>query len=157
MTDATHFTYTVSGTPATPATGSRSSRTGTRTWTVEDLPGAPAMAVFAEGDARGDALVLAAGGGLTIGDVGGVVLRLFRHRRVVGLRRTRNPAARARRARSPRGTVIAAKSLALDYGVSGNGYIESTTIDGTGTGRQPDACQHDRHGHHLGRARLQDR
>lgn len=29
------------------------------------------------------------------------------------------------------GTTVSAKSLVLDYGVSGNGYVETTTVDGT--------------------------
>lgn len=128
VSDTTHFTVSVAGSPATPATGTILAA-GASLLVVEDLPGAADMQVFAAGDAVVLRSFSRAGGALTIGDAVGVVLApdtsASGTQTWTFVRTVATPGSLAR------GTVIAAKSLALDYGVSGNGYIESTAIDGT--------------------------
>jgi hypothetical protein len=131
VTDPTHYTYTVSGTPATPATGSIIAQGGAN-MVVEDLPGSPGMQVFAQGDTIVLRTFTRSNGGLIIGDCVGGVSFVSSGSGVQTWYVSRNQAAGTTGSLA-RGTVIPAKALVLDYGVSGNGYIESTTIDGTVT------------------------
>jgi hypothetical protein len=131
VTDTTHYTYAVTGTPATPATGSPVAR-GATTLDVEDAPGAAGVAVFEAGDTvvlRTVARTTA--GGLTVGDAVGVVVSgpstLTGHQQWVWARNQTSGMTGS----LARGVTIAAKGLALDYGTSGTGYIESAVVDGT--------------------------
>jgi cytoskeletal protein CcmA (bactofilin family) len=129
LTDSTHFTYTVAGSPTTPATGTIIAQ-GARTLSVEDLPSAPDMPVFQAGDMVVLRSFTRSSGGLTVGDCIGVVTAP-----------DTSPAGTqnwtfVRNLGTDGGstatlTTVSAKSLALDYGVSGNGYWEVETNDGT--------------------------
>jgi hypothetical protein len=105
--------------PATP---------GLATLVVEDLPGAPDMQVFEANDFVVVRSFSRAGGGLTIADCVGTV-------------ESPNTTANGtqswvfRRGATNAGTmaeggIAAKKGLALDFGISGNGYYEVNAIDG---------------------------
>jgi hypothetical protein len=135
VTDTTHFTFTVSGTPATPATGTIVSR-GAATLDVEDLPGSPGVALFQIGDqvmlrsvSRNTTTTTT--GGFVIGSVYGSIVSgatfLTGHQQWVFARNT----AIVGTGTLDRGVTIAAKAVALDYGTSGSGWLEQTVNDGT--------------------------
>jgi DNA/RNA endonuclease YhcR with UshA esterase domain len=135
VTDSTHFTFPVSGTPATPATGTIVSR-GAATLDVEDLPGSPGVALFQIGDqimlrsvSRNSTTTTT--GGFAIGSVYGSIVSgatfLTGHQQWVFARNT----AIVGTGTLDRGVTIAAKAVALDFGTSGSGWIEQTVNDGT--------------------------
>ena len=101
---------------------------GTGTLTVEDLPSAPNMAVFESGDYVRLRTFSRAAGSLTITDAWGTVSAYADGAGVQTWTFTR--LAGASGGAMATGTVISAKSLVLDYGVSGNGYYEVNSIDG---------------------------
>ena len=100
------------------------------TLSVEDLPGAADMQVFQAADYVVLRSFSRSGGALTIGDCVGTVsspstapsgYQTWTFTRASG----------GSAGTMSGGTVIPAKSLALDYGVSGAGYWETTAVDGT--------------------------
>lgn len=109
---------------------------GSTSLTVEDLPGAPNMRVFEENDfvvlrnfLRGTGTNGAAEGSLVIGDCVG---RVHDAGGGGGTQRwTFDRGAGIAGGLMPPGIVIPVRALALDYGVSGNGFWEVNAIDGT--------------------------
>lgn len=105
--------------PATP---------GLSTLVVEDLPGAPDMQVFEANDFVVVRSFSRASGGLTIGDCIGTVespdTSATGTQSWVFRRAATNAGAMAE------GEIVAKKGLALDFGVSGNGYYEVNAVDG---------------------------
>jgi len=96
---------------------------------VEDLPGASGMLVFENGDSVVLRNFLRVGGGLVIGDcVGTVVSAGPSAGGVQAWTFTRGAGVAG--GLMPPGTTIPVKGLAIDYGVSGNGYVETNAIDG---------------------------
>jgi lipoprotein signal peptidase len=112
---ATAFTL-----PAAGATG---------TLRVKDLPSAPNMAVFQSGDFVGLRLFSRAGGSLTIGWAWGTVTA---YADGTGGNEGTQTWTFTRHATTPGAAtgVIPADALALDFGVSGNGFYEVNAIDG---------------------------
>ena len=102
---------------------------GTATLYVWDLPSAENMAVFESGDIVRLREFSRATGTLTVTDCWGVVTS---YSNLTGKEQswtfTRSSGANA--GAMATSTVIAADSLVLDYGVSGNGYYEVNAIDG---------------------------
>ncbi len=99
------------------------------TLVVKDLPSAENMAVFETGDTIRLRTFSRTSGSLNITDAFGTVSGYADQ--VGGTQAwtfTRNTAANA--GLMAAGTVVQARSLALDYGVSGNGFIEQNAIDG---------------------------
>jgi len=94
---------------------------------VKDLPSAPDMAVFQNGDWVGFRQMSRSGGALTVawawGTVSGYVDQSDGTQRWTFTRDTTTPG-------SASGTIYT-DSLVLDYGTSGNGYYEVNAIDGT--------------------------
>ena len=99
---------------------------------VEDLPGAPDLAVFEAGDIVNVRSFTRTAGSLSISDCWGVVSA-----RVDGTGAdegqqswtfTRSSGSLA--GTMVAGTVVAKGAIALDYGVSGNGYYEVNAVDG---------------------------
>jgi len=101
---------------------------GVTTLTVEDLPSAPAMQVFVTGDYVVLRSFARAAGSLTIGDCVGTVTSPMTPGGTQSWTFTRLAGANA--GTMPATTVVVAKSLVLDYGVTGNGYYEVNAIDG---------------------------
>ena len=89
--------------------------------TVESFAGFPTFKVFADGDyVRLRNIARTSDGGLTVGDVWGTVTYASTAGNTQIYTFTKTS-----------GTVdVPVGSLVLDYGVSGNGFIESTTVDG---------------------------
>jgi hypothetical protein len=112
---ATAFTL-----PAAGATG---------TLRVKDLPSAPNMAVFQSGDFVGLRLFSRAGGSLTIGWAWGTVTA---YADGTGGNEGTQTWTFTRHATTPGAATgtIPADALALDFGVSGNGFYEVNAIDG---------------------------
>jgi hypothetical protein len=106
---------------------------------VEDLPGAPDMAVFQTGDMVRLRQFSRAAGSLTIADCWGVVTSYADGSGAnAGLQSwtfTRSAAPNAGAATA--GTTIAARSLALDYGTTGNGFYEVSAVDGAWAENSP--------------------
>ncbi len=134
VTGSTTFTYPIGSAPTSPATGTITAQ-GSVVLDVEDLPGSPGIGVFA----LFDMVVLrslsrSSMGGITIGDAVGQVVSgptvLTGHQQWLW---TRNQTS-GQSGSLARATTIAARSVVLDYGRSGDGYIESTAIDGTAAG-----------------------
>lgn len=102
---------------------------GTGTLLVEDLPGAADMAVFESGDAVVLRTYSRAGGGLTIGDcVGTVSSPSTAPSGYQSWTFARNAGDNGGTASA--GAVLEAGGVALDYGVSGNGAVVLTAVDG---------------------------
>lgn len=101
---------------------------GAATITIEDLPGAPGMQVFQASDYVVVRSFVRAGGALTIGDCVGVVSSPNTPGGTQSWTFTRGTGAAG--GAMTANTVIPARNLALDYGVSGNGYYEVNAIDG---------------------------
>jgi hypothetical protein len=96
---------------------------------LRDLPSAANMAVFESGDTIRLRQFSRASGSLSVTDAYGVVTSysdLADGEQSWTFTRSLSPCSGAMSA----GAVIAADSLALDYGVSGNGFIETNAIDG---------------------------
>jgi hypothetical protein len=96
---------------------------------VRDLPSAANMAVFESGDTIRLRQFSRASGSLSVTDAYGVVTSysdLTDGEQSWTFTRSLSPCSGA----MSTGTVIAADSLALDYGVSENGFIETNAIDG---------------------------
>lgn len=103
---------------------------------VWDLPSAENMAVFQSGDIVRLRTFSRAGGSLTITDCWGVVTsysNLANKEQSWTFTRSAAPNAGAMAG----GTVIAADSLALDYGTTGNGFYEVNAIDGLYAANSP--------------------
>jgi hypothetical protein len=135
VTGASTFTYTVSGTPATPATGTIIFNGVTTLW-VRDLPSASNVAAFQSGDS----VVLrkftrGVEGSLTISECIGVLTSYTDgtsgNEGQQSWTFTRNSGADSGAMLA--GQVVAVDSVVLDFGVSGNGYYEVSAIDGTVT------------------------
>ena len=102
----------------------------TATLAVEDLPGAADMQVFQANDWVALRSFSRSGGGLAIADcVGQVSAPDTSPAGTQNWTFTRGSGGNAGTMSGT--TVVLAKSLALDYGVSGNGYYEVNSIDGT--------------------------
>ncbi len=102
----------------------------TATLTVEDLPSAPDMQVFQASDWVAVRTFSRAAGALTIADcVGTVSAPNTGGSGTQTWTFTRGSGGSA--GSMAASTVVPAKTLALDYGVSGNGYYEVNSIDGT--------------------------
>lgn len=100
------------------------------TLTLRDLPSASNMAVFESGDTIRLRQFSRAGGALSVTDAYGVVTSYSDQ--ASGLQtwtftRALSPCSGA----MTTGAIIEADALALDYGVSGNGFVETSAIDGT--------------------------
>jgi hypothetical protein len=99
------------------------------TLTVKDLPSAAGMAVFVSGDTVRLRQFSRSGGSLTIADAWGVVTGYVNNGDgTQSWTFTRSTGARAGSAAT--GSTVSARTLALDYGTSGNGYYEVNAIDG---------------------------
>jgi hypothetical protein len=112
---------------------------GTQTLWVEDLPGAPDRAVFQAGDMIRLRQFSRDAGSLSITDCWGVVTNYSdgtdANEGTQSWTFTRSTGARAGAATG--GSTIAARSLALDYGTSGNGFYEVNAIDGLWAANSP--------------------
>jgi len=97
---------------------------------VEDLPGTTA-AVFVDGDYVRVRNISRSGGGLVVADAYGMVHFDSRSGTSTQVYAFDRPAGDTGTAAT--GTVVPAKGLALDYGVSGDGYYEVTTLDAAGS------------------------
>jgi hypothetical protein len=105
------------------------SASGTATLHVKDLPSATGMAVFESGDTIRLRTFSRASGDLTIADAYGTVTS---HSDVGDGTQTWTFTRLASGGGSMSGgTVISTDALALDYGVSGNGFMETSAVDGT--------------------------
>lgn len=96
---------------------------------VRDLPSAAGMQVFEVGDTVRLRQFSRAGGTLSVTDAYGTVsspVDLTDGTQTWAFTRALSPCSGAMVA----GTIVEAESLVLDYGVSGNGYIESSAVDG---------------------------
>lgn len=98
--------------------------------TVEDLPGTTAY-VFATGDWVRVRNISRDGGGLVVADAYGTVTQVSQNGD--GTQTYAFWRAAADTGSAVAGTVIKKGGLALDYGVSGNGYWEVTTLDPAGS------------------------
>jgi hypothetical protein len=106
------------------------------TLTVEDLPGANGQAVFQDGDMVRLRQFTRGSGSLSIANCWGVVTGYTDN--ADGTQSwtfTRSSGARAGTATA--GSTIPARSLALDYGTSGNGFYEVNAIDGVWAQNSP--------------------
>lgn len=102
---------------------------GSGTLLVEDLPGASDMNVFESGDAIVMRTYSRAGGGLVIGDCVGVVTNpSTAPSGYQSWKFTRNAGDNGGNA--PTDAIMEAGGVALDYGVSGNGAVVLTAVDG---------------------------
>jgi len=102
---------------------------GTTTLVVEDLPGAADMEVFVDGDYVVVRSFTRSGGGLVIGDCVGVVTDCDMS--ASGTQSwTFTRASGGNAGAMTEATVVEAGGLAIDYGVSGNGYYEVNAVDG---------------------------
>ena len=100
---------------------------GAASLTVNDLPSAPNMAVFQSGDIVRLRQFSRAGGALTIADAWGVVTSYLDN--AGGTQSWTFTRSSGALAGTASGT-ISAKTLALDYGTTGNGIYEVNAIDG---------------------------
>ncbi len=103
--------------------------------TVDDLPGAPNMAVFEDGDVIGVRTFsrVSTPGGLDIGDAFGVVTGYVDNpdgTQTWTFTRAGSIALGSGSLAGGGGTLIKADAIVIDYGVSGNGYYEVNAIDG---------------------------
>lgn len=103
---------------------------------VEDLPGASAVAVFQTGDIVRLRQFTRTAGTLTIADCWGVVT-LYADNGDGTQDWTYTRSAGAAGGTAVAGTAINAKTLALDYGVTGNGFYEVNAIDGAWAANSP--------------------
>lgn len=102
---------------------------GSTTLTVEDLPGAADMEVYQANDYVVVRSFSRSGGGLTIGDCVGVVTSP--NTTATGTQTwTFTRGAGANSGGMTTGVHVEAGGLAIDYGVSGNGYYEVSAVDG---------------------------
>jgi hypothetical protein len=102
---------------------------------VEDLPGASNMQVFQSGDIVRVQSFTRVSGGLNIGRCFGVVTSYADGTGLNGIpegqqRWTFTRSVYPDSGLMATGTVVEAKSLAIDFGVSGNGYYEVSAVDG---------------------------
>jgi hypothetical protein len=98
--------------------------------TVEDLPGTTAWA-FANGDWVRIRNISRSGGGLVVADAYGTVTQVSQNGD--GTQTYTFTRAAADTGSAVAGTVVQKGGLVLDYGVSGNGYWEVTTLDPAGS------------------------
>jgi hypothetical protein len=102
------------------------------TLVVKDLPSAPDMAVFETGDyirVRSFTRPSGAATALIIADAWGTVTGYADQ--VDGTQTWTFTRLASNAGAATAGTVLPVDAIVLDYGVSGNGYLESTAIDGT--------------------------
>jgi hypothetical protein len=105
------------------------SASGSATLHVKDLPSAPGMAVFESGDTIRLRTFSRSAGDLTIADAYGTVTS---HVDIGdGTQTWTFTRLSSGGGAMSGGTTIAADALALDYGVSGNGFMETSAVDGT--------------------------
>ena len=109
---------------------------GVTTLTVRDLPSAPGMGVFVNGDYLRLRTFARSGGSLTIGDCWGTVTLDTTYGTAGFDSATKTQRYTFTRSAAPnagamlQGTVVQPDAILLDYGTSGNGYYEVNAIDG---------------------------